>query len=175
MSIFAVRFVSRAAASGVASFHMASIHMASMKPLSARLALASAVLLGATLTADIALAGDCNSDIAGLSQKRQVFIDKLNVLAKASKGKLDPVASCPTLRGLVKSEGELLKYLQSNKNWCNVPDETVANLQAADSKSQTFATQACNLATQVAKQKQQAAAGAAAIGQEAQKLPTGPL
>lgn len=140
-----------------------------------RVAVASVLLVAATITADLAQAGDCNTDIAGLSQKRQVFIDKLNVLAKAAKGKLDPVASCPTLRGLVKTEGDLLKYLQANKNWCNVPEDTVANLQAADAKSQSFATQACNLATQVAKQKQQAASGAAAIGQEAQKLPTGPL
>ena len=133
------------------------------------------VLVATTVTADLAHAADCNSDIAGLSQKRQVYIEKLNVLAKATNGKLDPVASCPTLRGLVKTEGDLLKYLQANKNWCNVPDETVSNLAAADAKSQTFATQACNLATQVAKQKQQAASGAAAVGQEAQKLPTGPL
>ncbi len=140
-----------------------------------RVAAVSTVLVAGAFTADLANAGDCNVDIAGLSQKRQVYIEKLNVLAKAAKGKLDPVASCPTLRGLVKTEGDLLKYLQANKNWCNVPDETVSNLQAADVKSQAFATQACNLATQVAKQKQQAASSAAAIGQEAQKLPTGPL
>ena len=140
-----------------------------------RFAIVSAVFVAATMTADLARAGDCNADIAGLSQKRQVFIEKLNVLAKAAKGKLDPVASCPTLRGLVKTEGDLLKYLQANKNWCNVPEDTVSSLQAADAKSQSFATQACNLATQVAKQKQQAASSSAAIGQEAQKLPTGPL
>ena len=139
-------------------------------------ALASAILVGsATLGAGIALAGDCNSDIAGLSQKRQVYIEKLNVLAKASKGKLDPVSSCPQLKGLVKTEGDLLKYLEANKNWCNVPDDTVANLKAADAKSQTFATQACSLASQAAKQKQEAASGGSALGLEAQKLPSGPL
>ena len=105
----------------------------------------AAVTLG---TAGVALAGDCNVDIAGLSQKLQVFIDKLNVLAKASKGKLDPVASCPVLRGLVGAEGQLIKYLDSNKNWCNVPDETLVNLRTADAKSQGFAQKACEIATQ---------------------------
>ena len=66
-----------------------------MQRVVSRFAIVSAVFVTATMTADLARAGDCNADIAGLSQKRQVFIDKLNVLAKAAKGKLDPVASCP--------------------------------------------------------------------------------
>ena len=132
---------------------------------------AALLLIGAAGTAE---AGDCNADIAGLSAKRQGFIEKLNVLAKSAKGKLDPVASCPTLRGLVGAEGALLKYLEANKAWCNVPDEAVGNLKQASGKSQQFATQACNLATQV-KQQQKQAATAPALGVEAQKLPTGPL
>ena len=123
----------------------------------------------------VAVAADCNTDVASLTAKRQVSIDKLNELAKSSKGKLDPVASCPVLRGLVKAEGDLLKYLEANKNWCNVPDEAVNNLKAADAKSQTFATQACNFAAQAKKQQQQAASGGPSLGVETQKLPAGPL
>ena len=134
-----------------------------------------AVLATVTVgTAGAAFAGDCNVDIAGLSQKRQVFIDKLNVLAQASKGKLDPVASCPVLRGLVGAEGQLIKYLDSNKNWCNVPDETLVNLRTADAKSQGFAQKACQVAAQAAEQKKQATANPT-LGLDAQKLPTGPL
>ncbi len=121
-----------------------------------------------------ASAGDCNADIAGLSAKRQTYIDKLNVIAKSTKGKLDPVASCPQLRGLVAAENNLVKYLEANKNWCNVPDAAVTNLKGASSKSQAFATQACNLASQAKKvQQQQQTAGGGLL--EAQKLPAGPL
>lgn len=133
-----------------------------------------AALLMGSVAVGSARAGDCNADIAGLSAKRQGFIDKLNVLAKAAKGKLDPIASCPTLRGLVGAEGALVKYLESNKNWCNVPDDAVSNLKQAAAKSQQFQTQACNLAEQV-KQQQKQAATTPALGVEAQKLPTGPL
>lgn len=133
-----------------------------------------AALLMAGMASQSALAGDCNADIAGLSAKRQGFIDKLNVLAKAAKGKLDPIASCPTLRGLVGAEGSLVKYLEANKAWCNVPDEAVGNLKQAAAKSQQFASQACTLAAQV-KQQQKQAATTPALGVEAQKLPTGPL
>ena len=136
--------------------------------------LLSALAFTGWASCEMAHATDCNSDVAGLTAKRQVSIDKLNELAKSSKGKLDPVASCPVLRNLVKSEGDLLKYLEANKNWCNVPDEAVNNLKTADAKSQTFATQACNFAVQAKKQQQQAASQAT-LGVEAQKLPSGPL
>ena len=135
----------------------------------------SGAIAALTLSATLAFAGDCNTDIAGLSQKRQTFIDQLNALSKKSKGKLDPVASCPTLRGLVSTEGNLLKYLEANKNWCNVPDEVVANLKTADVKSQQFATQACNFAAQAKKAQEQQASSNAAIAAEAPKLPAGPL
>ena len=139
-----------------------------------RASVGAAVLMMGLVAAGAAQAGDCNTDIAGLSQKRQTFIDKLNVLAKASKGKLDPVASCPVLRGLVSAEAQLIKYLDANKNWCNVPDETLGNLKAADAKSQGFATKACEIAAQ-AKQQQKQAASNPTLGIDAQKLPTGPL
>lgn len=135
---------------------------------------AGAALLAAGLAVTPALAGDCNTDIGALSQKRQVFINKLNDLAKQSKGKLDPVASCPVLRSLVVSEGALIKYLDANKNWCNVPDDTVANLKAADVKSQGFATKACEIAAQAKQQQKQASTGGG-LGVEAPKLPAGPL
>ena len=83
---------------------------------------ASAIVLAAgLLTAGLsqAYAADCNADIGGLSQKRQSFIDKLNQIAKASKGKLDPVASCPALQGLVKAEAELIKYLRDSFDYSN--------------------------------------------------------
>ena len=141
--------------------------------LSRALFVATVVAVG-SLTTGAAYATDCNADITGLTQKRQVFIDRLNVLAKSSKGKLDPVASCPTLRGLQAAEGKLLGYLQANKDWCNVPDTAVDNLKNAASKSATFAAQACNIAAQAKKQQQQQASGAN-LGLEAQKLPAGPL
>ena len=105
------------------TFYSKTTSSAVASPFTTR-ATAALVLSMSLLAATAAFAGDCNTDIGALSQKRQGFIDKLNVLAKAAKGKLDPVASCPTLRGLVSSEGGLLKYLEANKNWCNVPDDT---------------------------------------------------
>ena len=135
---------------------------------------ATGAVLLSLMVVGVARAADCNTDVGNLQQKRQAVIEKLNTLAKATKGKLDPVASCPVLRTLVKAEGDLLNYLTANKNWCAVPDEAIANLKAADIKSQSFAAQACNFAEQARKQAKQAASSAS-LGVEAQKLPAGPL
>jgi hypothetical protein len=129
-------------------------------------------IIGVSVGVSSAYAGDCNADVAALSQARQGYIEKLNVLAKASKGKLDPSSSCAPLQGLVKAESALLKYLEANNKWCNIPDETVQSLKDGAAKSVGFATQACNFAAQMKKQQQQQASGS---GLPEVKLPTGPL
>jgi hypothetical protein len=137
---------------------------------------AALVLIGLGLTlSTTARAQDCNTDIAGLTKKRQNIIDELNRIAKASpKGQLDPMASCPKLRALVGSERALVAYLTTNKDWCAVPDDAVQNLTATAEKSRKVADQACNIAIQMKKAQQQQAAGGLNAPQS-QKLPTGPL
>jgi hypothetical protein len=136
-------------------------------------ALVAATLASVSVSA--ARAGDCNTDIAALSQKRQAFIERLNQLAKSTSGKLDPIASCPALQGLVKAEGALLRYLQANTTWCNIPDETVANLKAGAARSVSFEGKACAFAAQAKKAQAAQAATGAALAAQAQKLPAGPL
>jgi hypothetical protein len=120
--------------------------------------------------AGTAFAEDCNTEIGALSKKRQAIIDDLNRIAKSSpKGQLDPTASCPKLKTLAAAEQQLLAYLTKNKDWCQVPDDAVANFNAAAERSKTIAAKACAVAEQIKKGLQ---AGAAAQGP---KLPTGPL
>jgi hypothetical protein len=121
-----------------------------------------------------ALALDCNEDIAKLTKKRQGVIDQLNHQSKGAKNQLDPVAACPKLRALVAAENELVSYLTKNKEWCSVPDEALANINASSSKSSTVANQACKVAAQMKKAQQQQSAGAL-NAPPGQKLPTGPL
>ncbi len=121
----------------------------------------------------VAQAADCNADIGALSQKRQAIIDQLNQLAKGGKNQLDPAASCPKLKELVVTESNLVAYLTKNKDWCNVPDSALQNIQASAQKSSAVAGQACKIAAMQKKaQEQQAAGGGLPQGQ---KLPAGPL
>ena len=128
-----------------------------------------------------AMAQSCQEDIAKLTARRQAQIEAINHSSKATKGKLDPVASCPRLRNLAAIENEFLGYMIKNKEWCHVPDDAIANVRAGHGKTAGIAAQACNIAKQVQRARQQQAAGGGAGGQgavqqqPATKLPTGPL
>jgi hypothetical protein len=114
----------------------------------------------------------CQSDISRISAQRMAAIEALNKLAKANKGKLDPVAACPRFRALVRVETEFRNYLAKNKDWCGVPDQIVQTIQASTAKDAQVSSKACDLAVQFKKAQEQAAAGLAA---QAPKLPAGPL
>jgi len=138
--------------------------------------LAAAAMLGLTLADAVLLparADDCQGDIANFNKKRQGAIEQLNALAKGGKKQLDPIAACPRLKNLVAIERQLVAYLTKNKDWCNVPDDALANISASASKSATLQTQACNVAAQVKKMQSQQASGLNVP--QGQKLPTGPL
>jgi hypothetical protein len=120
------------------------------------------------------LAQDCNADVGALMKKRMDMMEQLNANAKANKGKLDPVAGCAKLKGLVAVDHEILAYFTKNKEWCSIPDDATANIQADADKTGTVANQACTIAAQMKKAQEQQAAGGG-IGGQAQKLPSGPL
>jgi hypothetical protein len=119
---------------------------------------------------------DCQGDIGKLSQRRLAQIEQLNALAKASKGKLDPVAACPKFRSLVAVEREFEAYMVKNKEWCGIPEDVIANIKAGTARDAGVGKQACDLAVQVERAKKQQQAGGGIGGPPpAQKLPSGPL
>lgn len=122
----------------------------------------------------------CQDDFQKLTARRMAGIQKLNALGKAGKGKMDPMAACPAAKNLVVVEGEMLAYMNKNKDWCAIPDNVIDGFKAARAKTQGFASQACGVAAKVKKmqemQKAQAAQQAANGGMMAPpKLPSGPL
>ena len=145
-----------------------------------KIVLGMAAALAALVAGGPVLAQSCNEDIAAIAARRQAVINVLERSVKAGHGKLDPVASCPVLRKLASIEGEFGSYMAKNKDWCHVPDEALANVQTSQRKTQTMASRACGLVTQIRRarqqQQQQNQQQAAGGGQpQAQRLPAGPL
>ena len=123
-------------------------------------------------------ASSCQADFGRLAQKRMESIGALNNLAKANKGKLDPIAACPKFRALIATEKELTAYVEKNKDWCNIPDQIADQIKEGASRDEKVGDQACKIAAQVKKQQQMQAAGGGAGGlggAPVQKLPSGPL
>lgn len=128
-------------------------------------------LAGAAWTAP-ALAQSCGEDLQKLSQKREAEMATINDLIKQSKGKqLDPTVFCGKSGGLISAENAMIAYMEKNKDWCGIPDESLDSLKANHAKSAAFAAKACKVAAEMKKAKEQAANG----GPQAQPLPAGPL
>ena len=129
-------------------------------------------LAGASWAAP-ALAQSCGDDLQKLAQRREAEMASINTLVKASKGKqLDPTVFCAKSGGLMSAENAMIAYMEKNKDWCGIPDDTLNGLKANHTKSAAFAAQACKVAGELKKAKEQGADGG---GPQAQPLPAGPL
>jgi hypothetical protein len=133
----------------------------------------AAVIAGMCLSAPspaAAQATSCQQDLEKFGSRRVAAMEDLSRLAKAGKGKLDPIAACPKLRNLAALEAQFVDYLVKNKDWCGIPDNIVQAMSGSHVKTSKFATQACTIAAQAKKAQQQQVAAP-----QAQPLPTGPL
>jgi len=140
----------------------------------AAIALLAVAIVGAAAPA--AAEQSCQEDFQRLSQQRMTYIEKLNAIGKAGKGKIDPMAACPVARGLVGVENALLAYMTKNKEWCSIPDQVIAQFQQARGRDQNFASQACAAAAKFKEMQAQQRAAQANGGMPAPpKLPAGPL
>ncbi len=97
--------------------------------------------------------------------ERQSIIKQVNNLTGGGKKKqIDPRAACTVFGKLVNNGDAGLKWMTTNKDWCQVPDQVVENFQQDHKRAQTFKTQACGAAAKIAEMekraKQQAQQGA---------------
>ena len=138
-----------------------------------RLLFTLATLGVATAFAAPALAQSCGEDLQKLSEKRAAAMASVNAMAAASKGKqLDPLAFCAKSQPLNAAENAMIAYMEKNKDWCQIPDDVIAQLKGVHAKNVGFSVKACSVASQMKKMKEQAQQGQAA---QAQPLPAGPL
>jgi len=134
-------------------------------------ALIVALSLGGAPWALPAHAQSCGEDLHKLAQKREAELAVINGLVKSAHGKqLDPTVFCAKSAGLNAAEDAMIAYMEKNKDWCEIPDEALAQLKANHAKSLAFSAKACKVAAELKKMKEQQAEGGGP-----QPLPTGPL
>ena len=83
---------------------------------------------------------------------------------------VDPSVFCAKSSGLIAAENAMIAYMEKNKDWCGIPDETLADLKTNHVKSAAFSGKAYKVAAEMKKAKEQAANGGRPI---AQPLPAG--
>ncbi len=141
----------------------------SFRPLALRFAMAGALAGVAGLAATPATAQNAACQEGGkLMNQRQAIVAQLT---KLGSKKIDPRAACPLFGKLVSNGSAAIKWMDTNKDWCSIPDPFVENFKGDHAKATELRSKACAAAAQVqamekkARQaQQQEGAGASGAG-----------
>lgn len=115
--------------------------------------LAAASLLSAAETA-FAQAAGCQ-DGQKFMTERKALSEQLQKAGGKDK-KLDPRIAC-TLFGKLQTNGESgLKWIEANKDWCQIPDQFAQNFKTEHAKVKELHGQACKVAAQFTEMQKKA-------------------
>jgi hypothetical protein len=80
-------------------------------------------------------------DFAKLTAEAQ---KRSNLVSAAMKAKADRKELCTLMTNFVAAETNVVKFLETNKVWCGVPDVAITASKANHEKSMKFRTMACS-------------------------------
>lgn len=119
--------------------------------------LAAALIGAGTLMAAAPASAQANTCADGQKYfvTRQSLMDQLNKSAVKNK-QLDPRAACPILRKIVANGEEGVKWLEGNKDWCQVPGPVAEGFTEEVGKLKDLRGKACDAAAKIATMEKQA-------------------
>ncbi|MBB3809013.1 hypothetical protein [Pseudochelatococcus contaminans] len=126
-----------------------AIRRATMGAVAAAL-LSSIPLFGAMPVAH-AQEGVC-ARITTFLEDRKALVTRINKMGKRP----DPRNACTLFRNLVSNGNAAIKWLETNKDWCQIPDQFISGLKADNAKADEIRGQACRAATQQAAMEKRA-------------------
>jgi hypothetical protein len=119
----------------------------SFRPLALRFAMAGALAGVAGLAATPATAQNAACQEGGkLMNQRQAIVAQLT---KLGSKKIDPRAACPLFGKLVSNGTAAIKWMDTNKDWCSIPEPFVENFKGDHAKATELRGKACAAAAQV--------------------------
>src|SRR5829696_3848026 len=124
-----------------------------------RLALAGFVAGMACLAAGpvLAQAASCQEIGNNLGERRDI-VQKLQALGKNKKA-MDPKSACSLFGNLVSNGTSAVKWLEANKDWCQIPDAVVENIKQDHARAVDLRGKACKAAAQQAAMEKKAKEG----------------
>ena len=111
---------------------------------------------------------DCVGDFQKAMAPRQALMARLN---SYNKKKPTAAQACSTLSSLVAADAKAVAWMTTNKDWCQVPDDSLSQLKTAAGQSVKIRGQVCGVAAketkliaQAKRQQQQQAQGGGRTG-----------
>lgn len=92
---------------------------------------------------------------------RKLFVERQNIMQRINswqKKQVNPALACRTLGQLQSNGTRTMKWLEINKDWCQVPDEAVTSLKSQQSQAESARGSACKAAADYSKALAQARA-----------------
>lgn len=96
-------------------------------------------------------------DIQGMLVQRKAIGEKLT--AASQKKKLDAGIACKGFGELVQNGSTLIKWAESNKDWCQIPDSFVESIKADHARAVGIRSKACGMVAKQAEAEKQAKSG----------------
>ena len=109
-------------------------------------------LAGTPVLAQASGCGDLQTHLG----QRQSIAQKLQA---GGKKQLDAKVACAGFNQLVQNGVTLLKWTETNKEWCQIPDAFIESIRADHGKAQAIRGKACSVAAKQTEMERQAKTG----------------
>jgi hypothetical protein len=106
---------------------------------------AGAMFVAASATAPFAtaLAQSAPPQCAAFVQLREEAQQKAMAVRTAIDKKVDRKDVCTLVQRFYSAEGTVVKFLEENKSWCNIPDQAITAAKQNHERTLKFRTAAC--------------------------------
>ncbi len=115
---------------------------------------------------------------AGFIEERKSIVARINALNKGGN-RVEAKQACAVFGRLSNNGETTIKWMVSNKDWCQIPDQFIANFRDEHAKAGGFRTKACAVAAQQAVAERRAKESGGQLGGDAltgtMKVPAGAL
>ena len=96
------------------------------------------------LTSAPALANEfCNKELGPMVQQRKALNDKLAAIGKRAKQPGSREQFCGTLNAYIGNVRKFLTYMEQNKDFCAIPDQTIAQAKQGLAQNQSLRKKVC--------------------------------
>jgi hypothetical protein len=125
------------------------------------LSIRSPYLAGLSAVAMLVAASPALAQASGCQDAQTFMVERKNLSEQLQKSagkdkKLDPRVAC-TVFGKLQTNGEKgLKWLEANKDWCQIPDQFTQNFSQEHDKIKDLKGQACKAAAQYGEMEKKA-------------------
>jgi hypothetical protein len=126
-----------------------------------RLALAGTAVFALGTTPVAAQSETCNQFGKTLNERMSI-VQKLNTAGNKNK-KIDPKTACSMFGALVSNGEGAVKWLETNKDWCQIPAPFIENIKTEHAKAVGLRGQACKAAAQQTAMEKKAKEGGSGL------------